>query len=72
MMRYSRLENMKAEESVREETPGRLIGADEDEPIIEEPPKVEYLDTIQPRQLRLVYSKFFNPNSIADMKIGSE
>ncbi|GFY45787.1 hypothetical protein TNIN_330581, partial [Trichonephila inaurata madagascariensis] len=27
------------------------IGQDEDEPIIEEPPEVDYLDTISPRRL---------------------
>ncbi|CAL1275080.1 unnamed protein product, partial [Larinioides sclopetarius] len=46
------IEYIRMKESVQEETPGRLIGADEDEPIIEEPPKAEYLDTLQPRQLR--------------------
>ncbi|KAF8795223.1 hypothetical protein HNY73_003096 [Argiope bruennichi] len=46
------IEYIRMKESVQEETPIRLAGADEDELSIEEPPKVEYLDTIQPRRLK--------------------
>ncbi|GIY10136.1 hypothetical protein CDAR_244801, partial [Caerostris darwini] len=46
------IEYIRMKETASDETPGPLLGADEDEPVISETPLVEYLDTIKPRLLR--------------------